>query len=63
MEKCKTLDPYYVQNYLALANAYQYNDEPAKAITILTAMVRLPNRTSADAALKQKGADLLAALQ
>lgn len=63
MEKCKTLEPYFVTNQLDLAKAYKENRQPAKAIEVLERMVKMPNRTFNDMALKTEGAKLLASLQ
>lgn len=63
MEKCKTLEPYFVSNYLELGKAYKENRQPAKAIEVLTRLVKLPIRTSDDVALKTEGAKLLESLQ
>lgn len=63
MEKCKTLEPYFVLNYLDLAKAYKENRQPAKAIEVLNKLVKLPVRTGDDAALKAEGAKMLEAIQ
>lgn len=63
MEKCKTLEPYFVLNFLDLAKAYKYDNQPAKAIAILTQLVKLPTRTSDDVALKDEGRKLLSEMQ
>ncbi len=63
MEKCKSLAPYFVSNYLDLAKAYKDNHRPAQAIEVLTRLVRLPTRTSEDIPLKAEGAKLLASLE
>lgn len=63
MEKCKTLEPYFVNNYLDLAKAYRDNHQPAQAIEVLTRLVKLPTRTTEDIALKAEGAKLLEAMQ
>jgi hypothetical protein len=63
MEKCKTLMPYFVQNYLDLAKAYGYKNRPAQEIEILNKMVKLPTRTADDAALKEEGKKMLSSLQ
>ena len=63
MEKCKNLEPYFVTNYLDLAKAYKDNHQPAKAIEVLTRLVKLPTRTTDDVALKAEGAKLLESLQ
>ncbi len=59
MEKCRSLDQYFVLNTLDLAKAYQYNHQPAKAIEILNKLVKLPNRTADDAVLKEEGKKML----
>lgn len=59
MEKCKTLEPYYVLNYLDLAKVYKGDSKPAKAIEVLNRLVKLPTRTADDAALKAEGKKLL----
>jgi hypothetical protein len=63
MEKCRTLEPYFVSNYLDLGRAYKEVRKPTQAIDILTKLQKLPNRNSADPLLKAAGASLLATLQ
>ncbi|MBX2931794.1 MAG: hypothetical protein KF781_07615 [Chitinophagaceae bacterium] len=63
MEKCKTLDQYYMLNYMTLAKAYIQNDKPTKAIEILQQLIKLPLRTADDAALKEEGKKMLTELQ
>ena len=63
MEKCRTLEPYFVSNYLDLGRAYKQVRKPTQAIDILTKLQKLPNRNSADTLLKASGASLLATLQ
>lgn len=63
MEQCKTLEPYFVANYLVLAKAYKENRRPAQAIEVLKLLVRLPVRTASDPALKVEGAQLLQSMQ
>lgn len=63
MEQCRKLDIYFVQNYLDLAKAYKYNNRPAQAIEVLNKLVKLPNRTPDDAALKEEGKKMLQELQ
>lgn len=63
LEKCKTLEPYFVANYLALAKAYKENRQPAQAIEVLNRLVKLPTRTANDPALKAEGARLLESMQ
>lgn len=59
MEKCKTLEPYFVINFLDLAKAYKYDNKPAKAIEILQQLVKLPTRTPDDAGYKAEGKKML----
>ena len=63
MEKARSLDQYYVLNYLDLAKAYKYDNKPAKAIEVLQKLVRLPNRTTDDANFKAEGKQLLEDMQ
>lgn len=63
LEKCRALEPYFVQNYSDLAKAYQAANKPAKALEVLNRMVKLPNRTANDAALKEEGKKMLEAMQ
>ncbi len=63
MEKCRTLEPYFVQNYFDLAHVYQAANKPAKALDVLNRMVKLPNRTANDAAMKEEGKKMLEAMQ
>jgi len=63
MEKCRSVEPYFVPNYLDLGKAYKENHQPAKAIEVLSKLVKLPTRSSADVEQKAEGAKLLASLQ
>ena len=63
MEKCKSLDPYFVPNFLDLAKAYKENRQPAQAMEVLNRLVKLPTRTIDDVALKAEGAKLLESMQ
>lgn len=63
MEKCRALEPYYVQNYLDLAKAYHANRRPAQALEVLNILVKLPNRTQDDMALKAEGKKMLEEMQ
>ncbi len=63
MEKCRSLQPYFVQNYLDLAKAYQLNKRPTQEIEILSKLIKLPNRSVDDAALKEEGKKMLQALE
>jgi tetratricopeptide (TPR) repeat protein len=59
MEKCRTLEPYFVLNFLDLAKAYKYDNQPAKAIEVLNQLAKLPTRTPDDVALKVEGKKML----
>jgi tetratricopeptide (TPR) repeat protein len=63
LEKCKSVEPYYVQNFLDLGKAYKFDNQPAKAIDVLNQLVKLPTRTSDDVALKAEGKTLLSEMQ
>lgn len=63
MEKCKTTEPYYMINYYYLNKAYKENDKPAKQIDVLNKLVKLPNRTFDDAAMKEEAIKQLQQLQ
>ena len=63
MEKCKTIEPYFVPNYLDLGKAYKEDHQPAKAMEVLGRLIKLPTRSSEDVGLKAEGAKLLESLQ
>ena len=63
MEKAKNIEPYFALDYLELAKVYAYDHQPGKAIDVLNKLVRLPNRTFDDAAIKEEGKQLLATMQ
>jgi 16S rRNA G966 N2-methylase RsmD len=62
-EGIKTLEPYFVSNYLELAKAYKDNRQPAQAIEVLNKLVKLPTRSTDDVALKAEGSKLLESMQ
>ncbi len=63
MEKCKKIEPYFVQNYLDLAKAYKLKSSPTDEMDVLRQLVKLPNRTPDDAALKNEGKNMLQDLE
>lgn len=63
MEKCRSLEPYFVSNYLDLAKAYKDNRRPAQVIEVLNRLVKLPTRSTDDIANKAEGAKLLESMQ
>ena len=63
MEKCRSIDMYFAANYLDLAKAYKFSNQPAKALEVLNKLVKLPTRTENDAAIKEEGKKLLAETQ
>jgi hypothetical protein len=63
MEKARTIEPYFALDYLDLAKVYIYDHQPAKALGVLEKLVKLPNRTYDDPAIKQEGQQLLAPMQ
>jgi len=63
MEKCRTIEPYFVPNYLDLAKAYKYDHKPEQSIAVLNQLVRLPVRTANDVALKAEGKKLLSEME
>jgi hypothetical protein len=63
LEKCKTLEPYHVINYVYLAKSYKEYNKPTKEMEVLNKLIKLPNRTFDDAALKAEGQKRLQELQ
>ena len=60
LEKCKKLEPYFVLNYLTLANAFEENNSAIKKIEVLKQLVRLPKRCFDDFAYIETGKKMLA---
>ena len=63
MEKCRTAEPYFLQNFLELAKAYKFNNNPSKAIEVLNQLVKLPYRTADDKGWKEEAKKILSELQ
>lgn len=62
-EKCRIAEPYFVQNFLELAKAYHFNNNPQKALEVLNILVKLPVRTADDVQWKTEGKKLLNEIQ
>jgi tetratricopeptide (TPR) repeat protein len=58
-EKSKALTSGFILNYLELAKAYHRDNQDDKAIATLNEMMRIPNRTEDDPAIKETGKKLL----
>lgn len=58
-EKAKLLEPDFALNYLALAKAYNRNNQTDKAMELLKKLPLLPNKTADDVRIKEEGAKLL----
>jgi hypothetical protein len=63
MEKCRTLEQYFVPNYLYLAKAYRSKNRPAQAIEVLSKLVKMPTRSPNDVAIKAEGQQILSEMQ
>ncbi len=63
MERSRTADTYFALDYLDLAKVYQYDHQPGKAIEVLNALIKLPNRAADDGTIKDEGKQLLASMQ
>lgn len=57
--KCKTLEPYFCPNYMALAKAYRYNKQFEKALATLQQCIKCPSRQQDDPAIKEEAKKLL----
>ena len=58
-ERSKALTSGFILNYLELAKAYHRNNQNDKAIALLNEMMRIPNHTEDDPAIKDTGKKLL----
>ncbi len=58
-EKCKTLEPYFAMNYLAMGKAYYYNKQYEKALAALQQCVKCPTLMPEDRATKDEAKALL----
>jgi len=58
-EKCKTLEPYFAMNHLALGKAYYYNKQYEKALASLQQCVKCPTMSIGDKAVKEEAKQLI----
>lgn len=58
-EKSRQLNPSFILNYYELARSYHRKGNNKKAIELLEAMQKLPNKIADDASIKTKGRKLL----
>ncbi len=58
-EKCKTLEPYFALNYLALGKAYYYNKQYEKALAALQQCVKCPTLMPEDKTTKEEAKALV----
>ena len=58
-EKSRQLNPSFLLNYYELAKAYHRKNNDKKAVELLEAMLKLPNKIAEDANIKVKGKQLL----
>ncbi len=58
-EKSRQLNPHFLLNYLELAKAWHRKDNNKKAIELLEAMMKMPNRSVDDPTVKEEGKKLL----
>lgn len=62
-EKCRSVNPSYIANYLDLAKAYKDDDQNEKALAALTTLTHLPVQTEDDPAIKAEGKKMLDSMQ
>ena len=58
-EKSQAITDGFILNYFEMAKAYKMNNQPDKAISILTKMLTVPNQTEDDPIIKEEGRKLL----
>ena len=61
LEKARSLSPYFILNYLSLANAYHKDGQTSKAITLLRAIQPYPINTEDDLANKAEALRMIKA--
>ncbi len=62
-EKCRSVNPSFIANYLDMAQAYKADDQNEKALAALTTLVHLPVQTEDDPAIKAEGRKMLDSMQ
>ena len=60
-EKARTLNPEFALNYLELARAYDKDNNRAKALQLLKALMQLPMQTEDDPRIKKNAGNLIKA--
>ncbi len=60
-EKCRSLNPLFILNYMELAKAYRRNGQNNKAVECLHTMIQLPNSMLDDIDLKITGKKMIEA--
>jgi len=61
-EKCRSLNPNFLLNYLEMAKAYKDDDQNEKALSALQTLVHLPVQTEDDPGIKAEGRKMLDAM-
>jgi tetratricopeptide (TPR) repeat protein len=61
-EKCRSINPGFILNYLDLAKAYKDDDQNEKALAALQTLVHLPVQAQDDPATKVEGRKMLDAM-
>lgn len=61
-EKCRSVNPNFILNYLDMAKIYKDDDQTDKSIYTLQTLVKLPVQTEDDPAIKAEGRKMLDAM-
>lgn len=61
-EKCRSVNPSFILNYLDMAKVYKEDDQNEKALAALQTLVHLPVQTEDDPAIKAEGRKMLDAM-
>lgn len=62
-EKCKQLSPGFLLNHFEIAKVYEAKDKDKKAIEVLEALLKMPNKTSNDESIKKDARKLISDLK